>query len=491
MKRFIALTVAILMTLNFVACAEKESDNENNSEIISKTTTTAETTTITTTTTVTTTVATTTTKPETQKPVLTTTEQKEPVLEEKPELLPDIVLTNNELNWLAHYPITPVSTAMPSYELEMFEEVYGGKVVENVVSWNKRYTELAKLIISGESPDIFPASDMDAFPKGVVLDLFQPVDDYIDYDDKLWADVSDVADNFSVKDECYVAVTDVLPASVCVYNRNLIMKNGYDDPANLFKNGEWTLEAFYEMCKLDEDKSICGWWYSDAIQQTCGVPLIGMNENGAISNNMEKAEVKAVEDYMLNLAHDCSEYRDTAEIDTIESFKDGDCLFFPVGLWAIEDMNNVDYSESNISFVPMPKNTLDGNKTYHIGSIIEGYLLCADAPNPDAFKAFVSCARACAIDEKIQLEKDAFRIESYGWTNEMNGMYHIIKDMALENPVFEMYRAISDDATSTFEQITGTTMWNFVIEKRTWNDVIKDYKPTVDKFVDDVNQTLE
>lgn len=75
MKRFIALTVAILITLNFVACAEKESDNENNSEIISKTTTTAETTTITTTTTVTTTVATTTKKPETQKPVLTTTEQ--------------------------------------------------------------------------------------------------------------------------------------------------------------------------------------------------------------------------------------------------------------------------------------------------------------------------------------------------------------------------------------------------------------------------------
>ncbi len=491
MKRFIALTVAILMTLNFVACAEKESDKDDNSEKILKTTTTTETTTITTTTTVTTTVTTTTTKPDTQKPVDTTTEQKEPVSEEKPVLLPDIELVNNELNWLAHYPLVPDSSAMPSYELEMFEEVYGGEVVETVVAWNRRYTELAKLIISGDSPDIFPAGDMDAFPKGVVLGLFQPIDDYIDYDSELWADVSDVADSFSIKDECYVAVTDVLPASVCVYNRNVIMKNGFDDPANLFKNGEWTLETFYEMCKLDEGKSICGWWYTDAIQQTCGVPLLGMNEKGVISNNMEKAEVRAVEDYMSKLASDCGEYRDTAEIDTIESFKDGDCLFFPVGLWAIEDVHNINYTESNISFVPMPQNTLDGNKTYHIGSKIEGYLLCTDAPNPDAFKAFVSCARACAIDEKIQLEKDAFRIEAYGWNSEMNGMYHIIKDMTLENPVFEMYGAISEETTSTFEQITALTMWDFVVEKRTWNEVIKDYKPTVDKLIDDVNQTLK
>lgn len=487
MKKFIALTAAILMTLNLVACSEAEVDETDETD---NNTTTTTTTVTTTTTTTTTTSATTTENSNGEKPASSTTKQEEVVPDEEKTNLPEIELVNKELNWFAHYNLVPHPDAMPVAELQMFEEVYDGEVVETVVDWNSRYNELAMLVLTGKSPDIFPADDMDAFPKGAIREMFQPVNEYVDYKDALWVDVSSAADSFSINDKRYVAVTDVLPSAVCVYNRDEIINNGFDDPMNLFEEGAWTLDSFYEMCKLHEYKSICGWWYPDAIQQTCGKPLLGMDENGKLVNNMYNSDVMTVEKYMGKLAADGDEYRSTNEYDTIEDFMNSNCLFFPVGFWAIEDACDFDFGTENISFVPMPHNTLNGNNPYYVGAKIEGYFLCSGAPNPDAFKAFVSCARACAIDETVQKEKDNYRKEVCGWNDEMIEMYHTVKDMALENPVFELYGGVSDDLTTTYQQIVVSMMWGYFDTEKTWSDVVDEYRGTVDWLIGEANQAM-
>lgn len=78
--------------------------------------------------------------------------------------------------------------------------------------------------------------------------MFQPIDDYIDYDDPLWAGMKYMADTFfSVGGKHYIFITDVMANSVVVYNRRIMDEWGFDDPAELFYNNEWTWDKMMEM----------------------------------------------------------------------------------------------------------------------------------------------------------------------------------------------------------------------------------------------------
>ena len=51
----------------------------------------------------------------------------------------------------------------------------------------------------------------------------------------LWTDIKGATDQFMLGDKHYVSVIRTDPAYVFVYNKQTMEDNGYDDPAELFK----------------------------------------------------------------------------------------------------------------------------------------------------------------------------------------------------------------------------------------------------------------
>ena len=169
-----------------------------------------------------------------------TDDQKEQVnaLQDK---LPDIELSNKTIKWMAHYDINPSDGKSESPAISLFQSKYGGKIEYVQTTWDNRYTDLAKAVMANDSPDFFPADDMDAFPKGAIKSMFEPIDDVVDLGSDIWSSSQTLNDAFIFNGKHYVAAIDVRPQYVCVYNKKTMTDFGYDDPAELYANDECCL----------------------------------------------------------------------------------------------------------------------------------------------------------------------------------------------------------------------------------------------------------
>ncbi|NLZ46465.1 MAG: extracellular solute-binding protein, partial [Clostridiales bacterium] len=219
--------------------------------------------------------------------------------------LPKTKLNNKVLKYYCYSDISPKLNLENSMASDIFSLKYGGEIVEERVDYSSYFDELAIKTLSGDSPDFLNAYNMDIFPIGVINELIQPIDDYIDLKSDIWSDTSEFADYFSVNGNHYAAVVDVLPQYVCVYNTNTIKLNGLEDPAELFKTGKWTFEKFSEMCinftEPSKDKyGLDGYWYGSAISPTSGVPMIS-NKNGNLSLNLNNPFLEEVQNSIYDL----------------------------------------------------------------------------------------------------------------------------------------------------------------------------------------------
>ena len=136
-------------------------------------------------------------------------------------------LENKTIKWLNSWDINPDSTGKNvPIELQVFKERYGGEVESKIVAFSQRFDALANAINGDEGIDFFGASDFDAFPKGVVKNMFVPADDYIDYNSELWADVKDTNDKLMWNGKHYIICQQVTGDScVIIYNKDTIEEN--------------------------------------------------------------------------------------------------------------------------------------------------------------------------------------------------------------------------------------------------------------------------
>ena len=158
-----------------------------------------------------------------------------------------------------------------------FENKYGGSINYIETDYFERFDELARQVTAGTPPDLFPggSGSTACFPMRAIKGVTQPVDDYIDYDDPLWNPVKGVADFFRLGGKHYQIVIYSAPYSVCLYNRRVMSEYGYDDPADLYWNDEWTWDVFEDMCidfsDPDEDRfALDGYWYAGGISDSTG-----------------------------------------------------------------------------------------------------------------------------------------------------------------------------------------------------------------------------
>ncbi len=174
-------------------------------------------------------------------------EEEEDALSDVMSKLRDVELENKEIKWLAHYDINPnTNGASKKVEIEMFEKKYGGSIKWYPTTWDNRYTDLSTNILGGEGIDFFP-SDANNLPKGIVNGMFVPVDDYIDLDSDIWSETKNAMELLNFNGKHYEFVTGVTAEQVTIYNTQTIEENGFEDPWELYKKGEWNWDTFEQM----------------------------------------------------------------------------------------------------------------------------------------------------------------------------------------------------------------------------------------------------
>jgi ABC-type glycerol-3-phosphate transport system substrate-binding protein len=275
-------------------------------------------------------------------------------------------LENKTIKWMSDWDINPDGTGKNvPIDLAVFQERYGGVIEYHQVTYENRYEKLAEAINSGDGIDFFYAGNMDAFPKGAVRGMFQPLDDYIDFSSELWEDVQDINDSVMWDGSHYMAIVQATGDNCAViYNKKTIEEAGFDDPAELYEKGEWDWDAFQEMLEgfVDTDNQkygIDGWWFEFGLMNTTGVPAISL-EDGQLVNNLSDPSMERVQNWLYDLystncvAIGVGDYGWSAKPKYIG---EGKTLFYPCGLYTLyrsADQWQGDFGEDAF-FVPMPK----------------------------------------------------------------------------------------------------------------------------------------
>ena len=401
-------------------------------------------------------------------------------------------LENKTIKWLATWDINPDDTGKNvPVDLAVFQERYGGEVRYYPVAYDERYEKLAQYINSGEEIDFFSGSDMDAFPKGAIKEMFVPVDDYIDFDSELWKDVKEVNDSFEWNDKHYLTAVNINGEGCAViYNKNTIAQLGFEDPSELLEKGEWNWNTFEKMLDafVDNDNQkygIDGWWFEEALVQTTGIPAISL-ENGKLVNNLADSSIERAENWLYkqsvngNIAIGRKDYGWTEHPEYIG---EGKLLFYPCGLWRLYMTPDkwLPVFGEDMGFVPMPKDP-ESDK-YYIPAGMDSYLFVKNGGNPEGTAKYLDCKRYVLLNQDLRNISDNQTKKDFGWSDEMIDMKNKMTDMALENPGFDFSEGASADVGEIVDSGLKKAAYG-----TPWSETFESIYQPVQSLIDEINE---
>lgn len=404
-------------------------------------------------------------------------------------------LENGKLRWLSFWSLEPEEGETVDVFLQLFKTKYGGEIEYIPTTDSTKYDDLATLVLGGNSPDMFPAADLDTFPGKASAGMFQPMDDYIDYDSELFPEgAKRINDMHSIGGKHYMACVAADAGTIIIYNKNTIEENGFDDPAKLAYNNEWTWSAFKQMCydftDPDQDKyAIDGWWYELAMMLSTGVPVIGM-ENGEVVNNVMDPSLARVQELFREM-HNAGVNFPRAEYnwkEHPEKIGEGKTLFYPVGSWQLYEPDISAFGKpGEIMFVPMPRDENADEWYLSAAGGLDAYAMCKGAPNPEAVAAFIKCKLTANTDESVKDVNEKKLRGDYGWTDEMIEMYNYVNDLTNEHPVVDFYAAVNADVYELLHNPIKDASYNGT----DWYQTRDERNAAVQNYIDEMNEKLK
>ena len=324
-----------------------------------------------------------------------------------------------------------------------FQNKYGGSISYHETTYQTFADELAQLMVGGTPPDIMTGgtNSTASFPMRAIKGTIQPVDPWIDYDDPLWSPMKGLAEKFSIGGKHYQICIKTTPANVVPYNRRVIEEYGYDDPADLYWNDEWTWQKFCEMCMdfsdPDEDRyALDGYAYEGMFIESTGQQVLMNDENGRYYSNIDSPEIERGQDMLYQLLkNNCIYSKGTYNLRDNGAWgagvKDGLCLFYVIGeaFWTdractIESLGKTwgDLTQHEFMFVPLPRDE-NGDGVYYCSSTFDNIrgamVIITDAPNPEGAALLASCIRFKDIDPIVRQIDEKQLKERLCYTDEM------------------------------------------------------------------------
>ncbi len=480
-KKIIAGIMAVGMVSALTACGNNGADNSDSDA------------------TTTTTSATTTTGVTVAVNTAELQDDEETALEDTMSQLPDVELENKTIKWLGNYDLNPSTTGeSKSVALEMFERKYGGVIEYTPVVWETRYDTLSTNIVSGNGIDIFPGNDPDALPNGIINGgMFQPVNDYIDLDDPLWANTRASMELMKFGDYYYEFITNTVTQYMVYYNKSTIDAFGFDDPWELYEAGEWNWDTMKNMLLdfVDNDADqygLDGWYNEQNLFLSTGVPFVGMDDSGNVVCNIndplvEKAMTFQYDLFQSGLVLPSEQFGWQPQWSFLG---EGKTLFMIEGRWQIQGDPatwSMKLEPEDVGIVPVPG---PAGEQAHQFVNFEGYLLCKGAGNPEGVKAWIDCCLLGGQDENAKAISDRKALEDNHWTQEILDKRNAIDAFGNEHPAFEMASGCSKDIMQLVLADAASCL-RAPFHGTDWASTKEKYGDTLIMLVDEVNTKLQ
>lgn len=381
--------------------------------------------------------------------------------------------------------------------------------------WGERFTRLATLVLGGTSPDFMPA-ETDLFPMKAMKGMIQPVNDYMDYSDPLWAGMKDYAETyFSLGEKTYFIITDMSFGNVVPYNRRVMEEWGFADPAELYQNDEWTWDEFSEMCldftDGDADRyALDGWYFARALMHSSGVPTVEYDtETEKFVSNIDDPRLERAASmlYDLNKAETIYPWWNGWQTRNASAngggVKEGDCLFWivpPFGFTArVPEIEATwgSITDEEIMFVPLPRDP-NGDGKYYIDAEPAGYAIIAGAEHPDSVALLGACDRFKTVNPTVTSIDRYQKEHTYLWTQEMLEMYDNCVDLA-NSGIGNVIITFGVDADSGYGSTVGSRIALFddnahsttAAGAQTWAQLKADQGAVLQDGLDALNEKVE
>ena len=391
-----------------------------------------------------------------------------------------------------------------------FREKYKCTVEFWETTYQERYDRLATLIVGGTPPDFFPAgvSSEATFPMYCVKGTFAPIDDYVDYTSPLWEGMADAAEAFALGSRHFAFVTDITFRNIVPYNRRVIDEYGFDDPAELYYNDEWTWNKFYEMCMefSDEDDArfgVEGDAYNGAlVQEATGRKIIKKDSEGNFYADVDDPVIEAANTLLYDMKknglvyHSGNSYWAGRHDPKVlgDGVKDGKTLFYITFFTAlrgpVDEISAIwgDITEHEVMFAPLPRYD-NGDGEYYLASIPTGYMLVSGSKNPDGVALFAACERFKIVDPTVDRIERRQLQEKYLWTDEMMAMYDECREIILKNAGMYLNGNLTDQANNAYNAFRDKVARD--AENTSWAQVKEQYKDQLDYYLDDLNKIIK
>ena len=433
----------------------------------------------------------------------TTTTVETVVVEDKGEVdaIPDDA--EKEIRWLGTYDLNPSKGADKTVEMTLFNNK-GGSVVWDQVIDSEKFDKLAAAIMSKKNvPDIFKYEWL-AFPCQVVKDMYQPVDEIVDFSDDLWADTKDTADQFELAGKHYVAPISFEPTTFMMYDYDVISNEGLDDPYELYTNGEWNWDNWTDMIATfcsnatseDQRYGVNGWFNTQIIQQTGKTMINYDKENNQFVSNLGDPDIERAENMLYELGKNGYIY-DTWTGNAANTLKGGNVLFYVMGTWAMTGTGGPKEGD-DWRIVPMPSDPNTDEK--FMSSAMTAYMWVKGSEKKEAVKAWYECCRIAATsDEYKENGKEKFLNANPAWTEEM---YQVIQDSSTTEykQIFDygygISGTLSDDNVAEDGSCVTRKLYEYTNKtddsgkQYTWSELRETYSPTVDSELKAINSAI-
>lgn len=424
------------------------------------------------------------------------------------------IKVDTKIKWMAWWDIQEASPAVevfkklygtPANKPKGYESVDDANVFVNikVTTYADRYTGLAKLVQSDDSPDCFPF-EICNYPYSVYQNLFQSLDGIIDFTTDDWADYKEAIDKFNWGGKNYCPIMSLTPTSYLWYRKSVVEEAGLDDPWELYEKGEWTWSSFMDMArKLSDPENgkyvLDGYNPEDSFVCTTGTPLVSL-EGGKLVSHMNDANIEKCLDMLRSFDNTQEKLRYPRDTEnswtpSYNEWADGNTLFFEDGSWRYEETwrkfkKKNKWEDDEINFVPFPQ--MDGADTYYQEMKQDAYMFVSGSKNADGYKAWIYANLLSSKDEEVKKAGRQQSIDEFDWNETLLDRLDKLKDPATFESVFEFKNGIGPDiADSTNgENAVGHLTSDVIMGGNSFTTVREENKGVIEARIKELNATV-
>lgn len=427
----------------------------------------------------------------------------------------NVTLETPVLKYLGCYDLTKAADIKPAWKL--YQQTYAADYYDaatdkyvypdglekpisvKIVGSLQILDTLTTLIQSDESPDLVDKAE-NSYPYMMSKNSYEDLTPYMDMTAPQWVDLQQYVDRYEYngKHYYYPWSYDVSPQYL-FYNRRLFDEYAIPDPAEQWKNGEWTWDTFLLamqtfVSKTGNDRAIgvYGAYLTDNIIASTGTMLIGKDENGKFVNNIKNSSVDRAATWLdTNLRRTglarVDYYNEYINIATAP-VATGLAAFQSMGGWVFENYCK-EYPDEDIFLVPFPRDPNADDYYYRTSTF--GYLVPKGAKNIQGAACFINCCRLSVTNPDMVETTKQSMMKSKKYSEEEYDFMQQFKQVENFKTVVDENYCFDTDTSSMLQIMLLNVAMDQSEEQQSWTQMVEANSPIINAALDEFNSLLE